>query len=113
MTDAGAARRLSVCGGPRCTDRGSHRLLHVAEEHVRREGLAGKVAVSQVVGVCHGKCRFGPNVFVSPGDVWYCGVTDADIRTIIRQHLIGGQPVERLIGREPSILELDVTLPWE
>jgi (2Fe-2S) ferredoxin len=33
---------------------------------------------------------------VYPEDVWYAGVTIDDLPEIVRSHLIGGQPVERL-----------------
>jgi (2Fe-2S) ferredoxin len=62
--------------------------------------------------VCHGKCRLGPNLFVSPGEVWYCGVTLEDLPTIVSEHVGAGRPVERLLGREPSFLQLDDRLPW-
>jgi (2Fe-2S) ferredoxin len=35
-------------------------------------------------------------VVVYPEQVWYGGVTAADVPEIIEQHLVGGVPVERL-----------------
>ena len=35
-------------------------------------------------------------VVVYPEDVWYGGVAVADASEIVREHLAGGQPVERL-----------------
>jgi (2Fe-2S) ferredoxin len=35
-------------------------------------------------------------VVVYPEDVWYCGVQVDDADEIVREHLIGGRPVERL-----------------
>ncbi len=104
--------RVRVCGGPRCAEQSSERLLVAFHEAVAAQGLDGRATVSRIVGVCHGKCRFGPNVFVSPGEVWYCGVRLADVPTIVAEHLGAGQPVERLIGAEPAFLQLDDRLPW-
>jgi (2Fe-2S) ferredoxin len=42
----------------------------------------------------------GPAVYVAPDDVWYGGVTVADVPQIVAQHLENDQPVEFLrIGR--------------
>ena len=105
--------RLRVCGGPRCAEHGSERLYTAFQQAVVEHGLADRVVVSRIVGVCHGKCRFGPNVFVSPGDVWYCGVTLEDVLLILDEHLRSGQPVTRLLGQEPTFLRLDQRAPWE
>ena len=104
--------QLKVCGGPRCSDRGSRRLRVECEAAVGRRGLAERVQVNQVVGVCHGRCGLGPNVFIAPGDVWYCGVTTSDVEEIIDEHIVRGTVVERLVGREPSFMQLDDRLPW-
>lgn len=45
---------------------------------------------------CIGPCADGPNVLVYPEGVMYSGVGAADIATIIDEHLLGDQPVERL-----------------
>jgi (2Fe-2S) ferredoxin len=39
----------------------------------------------------------GPTVVVYPDDVWYGGVTLADVDEIIDAHIVGGNPVERLV----------------
>jgi (2Fe-2S) ferredoxin len=38
---------------------------------------------------------------VYPEQVWYGHVTVADVDEIIASHLVGGQPVERLVLRDP------------
>jgi (2Fe-2S) ferredoxin len=105
--------RLRVCGGPRCAERGSAQLLAAFQQAIFEHGLAEQAVVSRIAGVCHGKCRFGPNVFVSPGDVWYCGVQPADVLPILAEHVRVGQPVARLLGREPAFLRLNDRAPWE
>ena len=45
---------------------------------------------------CLDQCRHGVTCVVYPEQVWYGGVTVADVNEIIESHLVGGQPVERL-----------------
>jgi len=46
-------------------------------------------------------CLAGPALLVVPDNVWYGGVTEADVLTLVEQHLIGGELVEMLrIGPE-------------
>ena len=46
-------------------------------------------------------CLVGPALLVVPDNVWYGGVTEADVPQLVEQHLVGGEPVELLrIGPE-------------
>lgn len=45
---------------------------------------------------CLGPCHLGPSVLVYPDGVMYTGVKPADVATIIDEHLMFDQPVERL-----------------
>jgi (2Fe-2S) ferredoxin len=45
---------------------------------------------------CLDQCEHGPTVVVYPDTVWYGRVTEADVDEIIDQHIVAGQPVERL-----------------
>ncbi|GIW07888.1 MAG: hypothetical protein KatS3mg060_2693 [Dehalococcoidia bacterium] len=103
---------LRVCGGPRCAERGSDELRRAFEQALASRGLGNRAAVSRIDGVCHGRCRFGPNVFVSPGDIWYRDVSVADAMAIVEEHVGAGRPVTRLIGESPAFLQLDDDVPW-
>ena len=46
---------------------------------------------------CLDQCERGVSVVVYPEQVWYGGVTVADIDEIIERHVIGGHIVERLL----------------
>jgi (2Fe-2S) ferredoxin len=46
---------------------------------------------------CLDQCELGPTVVVYPEAVWYGSVRPEDVDEIIDSHIIGGQPVERLI----------------
>ena len=57
----------------------------------------------QVTGCgCLGPCTAGPNLLVYPEGVMYGGVKKEDLPAIIDQHLVGGEPVERLL-MDPEI----------
>lgn len=46
---------------------------------------------------CLGPCGAGPSVLVYPDNIMYGKVTPEDVKTIIDQHLLLDQPLERLI----------------
>lgn len=50
---------------------------------------------------CLDACEYGPTVVVYPEQVWYGGVTTADVNEIVESHIIGGSPVERLKIKDP------------
>jgi len=68
--------------------------------HARLKRLVGEAGLQQRVRInksgCLDQCGFGPMVVVYPDNVWYWGVQPEDADEIVREHLIGGRPVERL-----------------
>jgi len=52
------------------------------------------------VAGCQGRCDFGPKLTIHPGATKYSGVTPEDAALIVREHLLGGSVVDRLIFRE-------------
>jgi (2Fe-2S) ferredoxin len=61
---------------------------------VKEAGLGDRVRVNN--SGCLDQCGHGPMVVVYPEAVWYWGVQPEDVDEIVRKHLIGGRPVERL-----------------
>jgi (2Fe-2S) ferredoxin len=64
------------------------------KDEIKRRGLRGQVRANQ--SGCLDACEFGPSVVVYPEGIWYGGVKPEDVPEIIEQHIMGGQPVERL-----------------
>ena len=59
--------------------------------------------------MCLDQCANGVAVVVYPEATWYGHVTVADVEEIVDRHLVGGEPVARLLlrddqltGREPG-----------
>lgn len=59
---------------------------------------------SNIAG-CLDACERGVSVVVYPDNVWYGGVTVADVKEIVEEHLIAGRPVGRLVMRLPITRE--------
>ena len=58
-------------------------------------GLKAKVRANKAG--CLDQCEHGPNMVVYPEAVWYGGVRTEDLDEIVESHIIGGEPVRRLM----------------
>ena len=107
VKEATLERQVFVCNGKSCTKRGSEAVKDTFREVLNeRDILFGKPEKANPAGCvvltdCSsvGFCESGPAVLVYPDGIWYEGVQPADVAAIVDEHLIGGHPVERLIGR--------------
>jgi (2Fe-2S) ferredoxin len=77
-----------------CDARGGAELRARLKQAVKAAGLAGRVRVN--AAGCLDQCADGATVVVYPEAVWYGHVTLEDADEIVREHLVGGRPVERL-----------------
>lgn len=91
---------MFVCtGGDWCAEiDGDGKGLHARlKKLVKAAGINTRVRVNH--SGCVDQCGYGPMVVVYPEGVWYAGVRPEDADEIVREHLIGGRPVERLVYR--------------
>ena len=103
-------RQVLVCvnsrppGNPKgsCGEKGGQELFDRLKDVLRERGLEGRVMANRTYCLKH--CSRGTVLAVQPDNVWYAGVTPADLVEICSAHLEAGSPVERL--RMPDI-------PWE
>lgn len=93
--DAPYDRQLFVCTyGAWCKLDGSDAVRAALKEQVKAAGLASQVRVTK--SGCFGQCGHGPVAVMWPDNVWYAGVKPEDVPEIVKAHVIGGRPVERL-----------------
>jgi (2Fe-2S) ferredoxin len=100
VTDHIFEKHVFVCtGGDWCaTVDGDGLGVHARlKKAVKAAGLNVRVRVNH--SGCLDQCGFGPMVVVYPENVWYWGVQPGDVDEIVREHLVGGRPVQRLIYR--------------
>jgi (2Fe-2S) ferredoxin len=79
-----------------CADRGCQEVVDEFMFQFMDRNCADKVMVTACG--CIGPCNLGPNVVVYPEGVLYVGVKKEDVDVIFEQHLLGDQPVERLLA---------------
>ncbi len=51
---------------------------------------------------CLGQCAAGPNIYMTPDNLWYTFSSLEDIDEIIESHVIRGMVVDRLLNKEIS-----------
>ncbi|RMG54530.1 MAG: (2Fe-2S) ferredoxin domain-containing protein [Bacteroidetes bacterium] len=90
--------RPQIHGRGCCNDRGSERLLEHFAAALERKGLSDRIAV--IPSSCMANCPMGISVKVTPGRVCYSQVQLEDVDEIIERHLLGGEPVTRLLTQE-------------
>lgn len=61
--------------------------------------MINPVRVKIVRASCLGQCALGPNLYITPDNIWYTYSCLEDINEIFEMHFIKGQQVERLINK--------------
>ncbi len=92
---------ILCCGGTGCHASASQDIIANLRDEVAKAGLSDKVRVVQTG--CFGFCAQGPIVKVMPDNVFYVQVKPEDAAEIVEKHIVGKQPVERLLYVEPTL----------
>ena len=88
-----------------CSAKGSHAVVEAFKKKVHSAGLKRLVRPNKAG--CLDQCAHGVTVVVYPEQVWYGGVTVADVDEIVESHLKGGVPVARLRLAPEQLTGLD------
>lgn len=70
-------------------------LVKQFKKAIKDAGL-GDTVRAQRTG-CLDACEQGPSMVVYPEGIFYGGVKPADVDEIVREHLVGNEPVKRLV----------------
>ncbi|MCH5187992.1 MAG: NAD(P)H-dependent oxidoreductase subunit E, partial [Oscillospiraceae bacterium] len=87
-----------ICGGTGCTSSGSETLMSEFEAKLEENGLSKEVKVIKTG--CFGLCALGPIVVVYPEGSFYSRVQKEDVEEIVKEHLLKGRIVKRLVYDE-------------
>lgn len=84
-------------GYPRgsCASSGCTEIMNEFMNEIQARNLFEKIALTNTG--CMGPCMMGPSVLVYPEGIMYGKLTKDDVKTIIEQHLLGGEPVADLM----------------
>lgn len=97
-------RHVFVCSQQRppahprgsCAAKGGSAVLQAFWGELQKRQAYETIAITY--SGCLGPCEAGPNVLVYPEGVLYSGVKPEDVVEIFDHHLVGGEPVARLVA---------------
>ncbi len=89
---------VMICAGTGCTSSGSGPIHEAFEREIAANDLQEEVRVIKTG--CFGLCALGPIVVVYPEACFYSSVKEEDVKEIVREHLLKGRPVARLLYEE-------------
>ena len=96
---------LIVCHGTGCLANGSPKVSDALRKAIAKAGFQAKVMPGIKTTGCHGFCSRGPLVIIRPAGLFYQQVKTGDVEEIVNTTLIKGDPVERLLYRDPKTNE--------
>ncbi len=93
-----ARAHVLVCGGTGCTSSGGVKIIEEFEKRLAENNLEKEVKVIKTG--CFGLCALGPVVVVYPEGAFYSMVKVEDVEEIVKEHLLKGRIVKRLLYDE-------------
>jgi (2Fe-2S) ferredoxin len=93
-----------------CKAKGGQEVRDRLKDELKRRGISKLVRANNAG--CLDQCARGVSVVVYPEQVWYGGVTVADVPEIVEEHLIAGRVVGRLLmPDQPHLAEHPALVP--
>jgi NADH-quinone oxidoreductase subunit F len=101
-------KRIIICAGTGCVANGSLKVQKEFLKVLEEKGLDAAVELKEEKqGIlvsksgCQGFCQMGPLVTVMPDNILYTKVKPADVKEIVEKTIMNGEPVERLLYKNP------------
>jgi NADP-reducing hydrogenase subunit HndC len=91
---------ILICGGTGCKASESNEIKEKLNYFISEFDLEDEVQV--VLTGCFGFCEKGPIVKILPDNTFYVSVTPADAEEIIKEHILKGRQVQRLLYQDPN-----------
>lgn len=88
-----------------CKAKGSLEVVEALKKKLHSCGLKRIVRANKAG--CLDQCANGVTLVVYPEATWYGRVTVADIDEIVEKHILGGEPVQRLVLAPEQLTGLD------
>ena len=92
--------QILICGGTGCKASDSHIIAERLQQALERNNIANKVDV--ITTGCFGFCEKGPIVKIIPDNTFYTQVVPDDADEVVREHIIGGRKIKRLLYIDPK-----------
>ena len=94
---------ILVCGGTGCMSNKAEEIYRALVHEAEHNHLHDDVQI--VKTGCFGFCEQGPIVKILPEEAFYVNVSPDDAPELIREHIIKGRPVERLLYKSAESKE--------
>ena len=91
---------ILICGGTGCKASDSSGIKDKLNYFINELNLEDEVQV--VLTGCFGFCEKGPIVKVLPDNTFYTEVKPTDAEDIVKEHILKGRPVKRLLYKNPK-----------
>jgi NADH-quinone oxidoreductase subunit F len=91
---------MMMCFGTACLASGAEDVKNALVEQLQLHGMRDEVSVIETG--CNGFCAGGPLLVVYPGGVFYTKISPEDTVEIVKEHVVKGRPVERLMYQHPT-----------
>lgn len=95
---------ILICGGTGCKAAESDEIKRSLSRWIEELGLEDEVQI--LLTGCFGFCEKGPIVKVLPDNTFYVSVRPEDAEEIVKEHLVKGRQVQRLLYKNPVTKEL-------
>jgi NADH:ubiquinone oxidoreductase subunit F (NADH-binding)/(2Fe-2S) ferredoxin/NAD-dependent dihydropyrimidine dehydrogenase PreA subunit len=91
---------ILICGGTGCKASESNEIKEKLNYFLSEYDLEDEIQV--VLTGCFGFCEKGPIVKILPDNTFYTEVKPSDAEDIVKEHIIKGRPVQRLLYKNPK-----------